>query len=314
MQLNKYSKAKKGNNGRITSNGSSSSNGGYGSNLGNSDKTNRLLWGNDDDGVSDINESMTIQGNTYIVASSYDDSDDNDFDDEENEVEIPDYSDKFEEEDGCLYVERKCKIDGDLETPQCYGKSLFLDYNNKKTNVLDLILPIGSIIMFNGSSDIPNGWAICDGNNGTPNLVGKFIKGVGSRTDVGKTGGSATQTLTIDNMPSHSHTADTTINLNIEQGNPTVQEDWKDKFFIGYKETYYQVFDTGGDKHYTAETGYESPKDKGITEVPIKDLLNAAGGVSGDATATTTIGNSGNGTAFNIEPPYYSLIYIMKIS
>nr|DAO59156.1 MAG TPA: LONG TAIL FIBER PROTEIN P37 PROTEIN, FIBER PROTEIN.2A [Bacteriophage sp.]DAX00354.1 MAG TPA: LONG TAIL FIBER PROTEIN P37 PROTEIN, FIBER PROTEIN.2A [Bacteriophage sp.] len=32
--------------------------------------------------------------------------------------------------------------------------------------------------MYNGQSEIPEGWAVCDGNNGTPNLVGKFIKAV----------------------------------------------------------------------------------------------------------------------------------------
>lgn len=37
------------------------------------------------------------------------------------------------------------------------------------------LLPIGSIIMFNGS-EIPEGWSICDGTNGTPNLIDKFIK------------------------------------------------------------------------------------------------------------------------------------------
>jgi hypothetical protein len=31
--------------------------------------------------------------------------------------------------------------------------------------------------MFNGQSDIPAGWAICDGNNGTPDLINHFIKG-----------------------------------------------------------------------------------------------------------------------------------------
>ena len=36
-------------------------------------------------------------------------------------------------------------------------------------------LPKGSIIMFNGA-DIPDGWTICDGTNGTPNLIDKFIK------------------------------------------------------------------------------------------------------------------------------------------
>ena len=45
---------------------------------------------------------------------------------------------------------------------------------------LDLInkssLPKGSIIMFNNADKIPNKWQICDGTNGTPNLIDKFIK------------------------------------------------------------------------------------------------------------------------------------------
>ena len=37
-------------------------------------------------------------------------------------------------------------------------------------------LPKGSIIMFNSAENIPDKWQICDGTNGTPNLVNKFIK------------------------------------------------------------------------------------------------------------------------------------------
>lgn len=37
-------------------------------------------------------------------------------------------------------------------------------------------LPKGSIIMFNNADKIPNEWQICDGTNGTPNLIDKFIK------------------------------------------------------------------------------------------------------------------------------------------
>ena len=36
-------------------------------------------------------------------------------------------------------------------------------------------LPVGSIIMFNGTI-IPDKWHICDGTDGTPNLIDKFIK------------------------------------------------------------------------------------------------------------------------------------------
>jgi hypothetical protein len=39
--------------------------------------------------------------------------------------------------------------------------------------------------MFNGKAELPEGWAICDGTNGTPNLVGKFIKAVASADEVG---------------------------------------------------------------------------------------------------------------------------------
>ena len=44
--------------------------------------------------------------------------------------------------------------------------------------------------MYNGlSSEIPEGWHICDGTEGTPNLIGKFIKA--SKTS-GEIGGNST--------------------------------------------------------------------------------------------------------------------------
>jgi hypothetical protein len=40
----------------------------------------------------------------------------------------------------------------------------------------DLYIP-GMIVMWSGTAEtIPEGWAICDGTNGTPNLIDKFIK------------------------------------------------------------------------------------------------------------------------------------------
>jgi hypothetical protein len=70
--------------------------------------------------------------------------------------------------------------------------------------------PIGTIKMFYGStSDIPRGWYICDGNNGTPDLRNKFIRG-GDSSTVGDTGGSDTTdaiTPTTTTNGSHNHTA-----------------------------------------------------------------------------------------------------------
>ena len=62
----------------------------------------------------------------------------------------------------------------------------------------------GMIMMYNGSS-APSGWAICNGSNGTPDLRDRFIVGTGSSYSLGNTGGANSVTLTIDQIPAHSH-------------------------------------------------------------------------------------------------------------
>jgi len=53
-------------------------------------------------------------------------------------------------------------------------------------------IPQGGIILWSGSvASIPSDWALCDGTNGTPNLVDKFVRGAGSSSPaVGASGGS----------------------------------------------------------------------------------------------------------------------------
>ncbi len=49
--------------------------------------------------------------------------------------------------------------------------------------------------MWSGSArNVPLGWEICDGTNGTPNLSGLIPRGVDEENAVGKTGGSKTHT------------------------------------------------------------------------------------------------------------------------
>ncbi len=70
-------------------------------------------------------------------------------------------------------------------------------------------IPIGGIIMFSGAT-APSGWALCDGTQGTPDLRGRFVlasgSGIGltSRT-LGQTAGTETHTLSIAEMPAHTH-------------------------------------------------------------------------------------------------------------
>lgn len=70
-----------------------------------------------------------------------------------------------------------------------------------------LSIPKGIIVMWSGAiADIPAGWALCDGNNGTPNLKDRFVVGAGDSYAVSAKGGEAAHVLTIAEMPSHSHT------------------------------------------------------------------------------------------------------------
>jgi microcystin-dependent protein len=73
-------------------------------------------------------------------------------------------------------------------------------------------VPKGAIMMWSGAvENIPAGWALCDGANGTPNLRGRFIVGYNPNdTDyntIGNLGGEKEVTLTADEcaLPSHWH-------------------------------------------------------------------------------------------------------------
>lgn len=51
-------------------------------------------------------------------------------------------------------------------------------------------LPAGAILpWYSREGTVPEGWAICDGSNGTPDLRKKFLRGVSSFSDVGSSGG-----------------------------------------------------------------------------------------------------------------------------
>lgn len=67
-------------------------------------------------------------------------------------------------------------------------------------------LPIGTILPYVGSlANVPSGWHLCDGTNGTPDLRDRFLTGAGSLYGLGDTGGENYHTLTVSELPSHNH-------------------------------------------------------------------------------------------------------------
>lgn len=87
-------------------------------------------------------------------------------------------------------------------------------------------VPRGAIMMWSGTiANIPQGWALCNGANGTPNLQGRFVIGQGSVTEsdgitytygIGDKGGKSKHKLSIDEMPTHNHnTGSSTSNATV---------------------------------------------------------------------------------------------------
>lgn len=76
--------------------------------------------------------------------------------------------------------------------------------------------PTGTVKAFFGLvANIPAGWQICDGTNGTPDLRGRFVEGASIDAEIGNSGGSLG--LTTDGSGSHDHggnTGGTAINVN----------------------------------------------------------------------------------------------------
>ena len=81
------------------------------------------------------------------------------------------------------------------------SESTLLDNYYTKTQIVDLIYPIGSVFItvnnVNPSTYLPNtNWEL---------IEDRFLLGAGSTYTAGATGGEATHTLTIDEMPAHYH-------------------------------------------------------------------------------------------------------------
>ena len=140
-------------------------------------------------------------------------------------------------------------------------------------------LPSGLIAIWKGStSTIPDGWILCDGQNGTPDLRDKFVLGAGNSYSVDSTGGEETHVLTVEEMPSHSHDTAHNIKTTIFK---TRQLDG-----AGYPnyEHQYVYSANNANEDYAYEFTYN------------KSILSDTGGNS----------------AHNNMPPYYALCYIMK--
>lgn len=169
------------------------------------------------------------------------------------------------------------------------GKGLSIDNTGVLSSAGGDTIPSGIISMWSGSINaIPTGWALCNGQNGTPNLVDRFIVGAGSKYSVGDIGGADTVTLTTSQLPSHTHSSGT-LSTNT----------------------------TGSHTHDMRETiGFltnaGSGSDQAFKYVNMEPTLTSSAG-SHSHTISGSTGSTGSGSSHENRPPYYALAFIMKL-
>lgn len=172
------------------------------------------------------------------------------------------------------------------------------------------VIPVGGIIMWSGALvDLPSWWQVCDGTNGTVDLMDQFIVGAGDTYSVDGTGGTTTSswahthtvsnagasgahthTLTVSSESTHTH--DDYTSGNAQQSN-TVDSISPGKMLIETDHTH--KFDLQAVSH---------------------THTNRDGATSDPGTHTHTIGASGSdgSASLDIHPPYYTLAYIQRLS
>lgn len=263
---------------------------------------------------------------------------------ESQEVSAGIYSDNFIGLNSKLYdsvFKKRCdypKYDESVEIPEDFQDE---KYNKAVPNVewirelIKLAVPSGTIAMYNGRSEIPEGWAICDGNNGTPNLVGKFIKAVSTIDQIGDNESELNENnefiITQEHLPKHSHphkphTHDLGGSLSGTTGSSgdlTVSLNYSDyNWGIGSVQKTFVTSVTG--EGVTSETGTVD----GVSNIRTQGG-NATGGnhthsISLDAEGGLSLSSSTSkeetledsewpNKPLKIEPRSYSLVFIMKL-
>ncbi len=135
--------------------------------------------------------------------------------------------------------------------------------------------PVGAIVIWHGSVDsIPDGWKLCNGQNGTPDLRDRFVAGADGEYAVGAKGGEKTHALSMDEMPSHRH-------------------EW-----------------VGDDALAGIEPGASEAIRVTTTRYDAESKLSSDPSWASHVYATSSVGGGG---VHENRPPYYALCFIMRV-
>jgi hypothetical protein len=111
--------------------------------------------------------------------------------------------------------------------------------------------PIGSIVPFMGTAlQIPTGWQVCDGSNGTVDMSGEHYLGATTSNNVGSISGVTTSSIN----PNHTHKA-TVENTNISSATfPAHSHKWTGQEGNGYPNGAGDRITVGNSQSYPRDT------------------------------------------------------------
>ena len=161
--------------------------------------------------------------------------------------------------------------------------------------------------MWSGTiSNIPSGWSLCNGSNGTPDLRNKFV--VGAHSDLSgeaKTNIQGGQYTKTGGDISHNHGGDTDDHTLTTSQIPSHTHTYKDSYYIEINDPGVGQNGAVGGVDYVGPTKY---KGSGDSDTDNKYIYYRNG----------TTNTTGNGASHNHDitsdlhiPPYYALAFIM---
>ena len=191
--------------------------------------------------------------------------------------------------------EKPCRVNvyyGDESIPRA---TLF--FNRYSVSQNESSIPQGTILPWYGqSAGIPEGFALCDGTKGTPDLRNRFLVGAGSNYALGDTGGEDQVTLTGTQIGNHYH----------------------------YWSSFYD-FKTGQSHWYGLKVISRRRDSTGFSSAPFPGGYNDIAYFSGGHASLShspsekysyitslAVGTAAQ-EAHENRPPYYALYYIMKL-
>jgi hypothetical protein len=177
---------------------------------------------------------------------------------------------------------------------------------------------VGLICLWRGElSTIPPGWQLCDGTNDTPDLRDKFIVGGGGGYAPGSKGGSIHSTLTLQNIPSHTHSKNKDLKAEIPILEEIIEPGSSNNRCVAVetrnvaKDPYCKLSGcqefpnccNGYNSNYYQQRGHEQAMPKPATVYTRTKAYSETG-----------VGGSPDPTPVDVRPPYYALAYIMRVN